>query len=71
MPPAHLRGPNVEVSAKRGCTDKIIYATAREARTAMKRHDRKNASAGKPYHCPHCGQWHITTGRSWPGVGGK
>ena len=39
------------------CPTKAAFATAAEAKAMMRRHGFK----GKPYACPFCNYWHITS----------
>jgi hypothetical protein len=76
MTAAHLRGPQVEPAPPvRGCSTKIFYLSRKEAMSEIRRRGAaSNTTAAKiatakPYHCRHCGRWHVATGRQWPGVG--
>lgn len=68
MPPAYLKGPAIHWAWRLGCSNKIIYGSHKEASAALRRGPK--SVPGKPYRCRKCGQFHITTGREWEGVGG-
>ena len=71
MSAAHLRGPAVTVPVRRGCTNKIQFATRAEAVASIVRGAKKLPHL-KPYKCRHCSYWHATSGgKSHPGVDSK
>lgn len=45
----------------KGCTGKVALPTFELANTAAKQMRRKyqTGCAVEPYHCPHCGKWHV------------
>lgn len=43
---------------ERGCTSKVPYDSRREAR-ARSRNGRHQDGSLQPYHCQHCGAWHL------------
>ena len=43
---------------ERGCTSKAAYDSRREAKNRA-RHGRHMDGSLRPYHCDHCGAWHL------------
>lgn len=43
---------------ERGCTSKSVFVSRAEARSRGLRGTRFDGTL-KPYHCRHCGEWHL------------
>ena len=43
---------------ERSCSSKTPFTTRREA-TQRLRHGRSQDGTLRPYHCGHCGEWHL------------
>jgi hypothetical protein len=50
---------------ERGCTSKAVFISRREARSLV-RNSRTGDGQLKPYHCRHCGAWHLGHRRHRP-----
>ena len=70
MGAAYLRAPSIQEPDRLPCSGKIAFLTQKEANGQRRRViSRTRATMTEVYHCRHCGLWHLTTGRQWPGVG--
>lgn len=68
---AHLRGPAVVLPVRKGCTNKIQFATRAEAVASFVRGSKKLPHLS-PYRCKHCFLWHGTSGgMQHPGINSK
>lgn len=59
MPPAHLKVPDVPRERLAGCTGKVAYLSAEDARNSVRHAPMKL----RAYPCEHCKGWHITSMR--------
>lgn len=71
MTAAHLRAPPAPLTPLLRCWAKVPYVGRKEAIAVLRRGLNGRSVVGEPYHCRHCGNWHITSGREWAGVGRK
>lgn len=62
MTAAHLRGPEVQLERKQGCTGKIGFMSRVETMKVIKTRW-AGENIARPYQCKHCPLWHITTRR--------
>jgi hypothetical protein len=52
---------NSELEQTLPCQDKAKYSDKKQAQAAAVLAKHRHGARFKPYHCPHCGLWHLAS----------